>query len=379
MLRLKAAFWAVLALAAFAGSASAVEWTTGNPKIQSIEAIAFSPDGILIVGDGKGSQVVAIQTDDKSPTTWTKTQGKDIKEEIGARLGTTGKGIEIKKLIAHPISKKAYLAVRKLDNKQDVLVAIAGDGTISEVALDNVKHHRYALPTDPKASTNASVTDVTVTDGRVLLAVGGPGNQFQSKIYSIDIIEADAAPAWISTDTYHVAHGKWETNAPIRTVIPYTENGKKYIVGAFTCTPIVKYSLDDLKAGARVRGQSMIELGNGNTPQDMFMYTKNGKSYILINNVRMGRFHESNPVGPSPYWTAKVDQSILGDTEKINEKALQRLGGGKGKASESAIEQAVVVPEFHGVTMMDKLDDDRALVIRTDDKGGYTMAVLRLP
>ncbi len=222
------------------------------------------------------------------------------------------------------------------------------------------------------------MTDIAVTDGRVLLAVGGPGKGFQSKIYSIDIIEADAAPAWISTDTYHVAHGRWETDAPIRTVIPYTENGKKYIVGAFTCTPIVKYSLDDLKAGARVRGQSMIELGNGNTPQDMFMYAKGGKNYILINNVRNAGFHKSNPVGPSPYWTAKVDQSILGDTEKINEKALRRVGG-KGKASESAIEQAVVVPEFHGVTMMDKLDDERALVIRTDDKGGYTMAVLQLP
>ena len=58
-------------------------------------------------------------------------------------------------------------------------LAVSGDGKISEVSLDNVKHHRYAIPTEAGASSNASVTDITVADGRVLLAVGGPGKQFQ--------------------------------------------------------------------------------------------------------------------------------------------------------------------------------------------------------
>jgi hypothetical protein len=374
MLRTHAALLAGLASLLLASSAPAAEVATGNPKVQSIESISFGPDGLLLIGDGTGAQVVAVHTGDVKPVPWGKLDGSDFKEQVGGRLGTNGKGIEIRKLAVNPASHRAYLAVRKLAGKQDLILTVDGQGKIQEYALDNVKYNRYQLPPDEKAP---KITDITFADGRILLAVQA-GQTFLSKIYSIDTRQDDAAPYWISTETFHVAHNKWETNAPIRTVIPYVENGKKYLVGAFTCTPIVKYSLEDLKAGDRVKGQSVIELGHGNTPQDMFVYEKNGKSYILMNNVRMGGMQKNNPVGPSPYWTAKVDHSILGESEKINDKAQWRINP-KGKASESITDRAVVVPEYHGVVMMDRLDADRALVIRTDDKGGFKLAVLPLP
>ena len=364
----------LLASGFIANGVSAAEVSSGNPKLLSIESISFGPDGLLLIGDGRGAQVVAVQTGDLAPITWGKLANSDIKEQVGGRLGTDAKGIEILKLAVNPASHRAYLAVRKLSGKQDLILTVDGQGKIEQFALDNVKYTRYKLPADEKAPI-VKITDITFADGRILLAVQAK-EQFASKIYSIDTRQNDAEPYWISTETFHVAHGRWETNAPIRTVIPYMENGKKYLVGAFTCTPIVKYSLDDLKAGARVKGESVIELGNGNTPQDMFVYEKDGKSYILMNNVRMAMMQKSNPVGPSPYWTAKVDHTILGESEKINQKALRRVGN---KASESKTDRAVVVPTFSGVVMMDRLDADRALAIRTDDKGGYTLAVLPLP
>jgi hypothetical protein len=373
MPRTRVILWAALACLLFVGTAAA-DVATGNPKVLSIESITFGPDGLLIIGDGRGAQVVAIQTGDQKPIPWGKLEVADIKEQLGGRLGTTGKGIEILKLAVNPASHRAYVAVRKLDGKQDVILTVDGQGKIQEFALDSVKYTRYKLPSDEKAPI-FKITDVTFADGRILLAVQAK-ETFASKIFSIDTRQDDATPLWISTETFHVAHGRWETNAPIRTVIPYTENGKKFLVGAFTCTPIVKYSLEDLQAGARVKGQSVIELGNGNTPQDMFVYENNGKSYILMNNYRMPQMQKNNPVGPSPYWTAKVDHSILGETENINEKALRRV---TKKASESKTDRALVVPEFHGVVMMDRLDAERALVIRTDDKGGFTLAVLALP
>src|SRR5262249_20268953 len=153
---------------------------------------------------------------------------------------------------------------------------------------------------------------------RVLVAAQA-SDTFGSKIISVPApLAAGAECGCFSTETYHVAHGRWETNAPIRTVIPYEHDGKKYLVGAFTCTPIVKYALDDLKPGARVKGVSVIELGSGNNPLDMFVYEKDGKSYILMNHQRFQ--HKQNPAGPSPYWTAKVDHTILRETDKVNEK-----------------------------------------------------------
>jgi hypothetical protein len=370
-------FLAGLACLLMAGAASAVELATGNPKVQSVESITFGPDGLLVIGDGKGSQVVAVHTGDLKPETWGKLDGKDINEQIGGMLGTNAKGVQIVKLAVNPASKKVYLAVKKISDKQTLILTVDGQGKIKEFSLDNVKYNRYKLPNDDNAKM--MINDLTFADGRIILAAKA-GQQFVAKIYTIDTRQDDATPYWISTETFHVAHNKWETNAPIQTVIPYVENGKKYLVGAFTCTPIVKYSLEDLgkNTGGKVKGESVIELGHGNTPQDMFVYEKSGKTYILMNNSRMDQMQKSNPVGPSKFWTAKVDFTILAEAQKVNKDALWRINP-KGKANEGKTERALVVPEYSGVVMMDRLDNDRAVVIRTDDKGGYTLNVLPLP
>jgi len=215
------------------------------------------------------------------------------------------------------------------------------------------------------------ITDIA-WGGKSVLVAAQAKETFGSKVLVVPApLRTDSKGTLFSTETYHVHHGKWETNAPIRTLMPYEEKGKNYLVGAFTCTPIVKYAIDDLQPGARVKGISVIELGNGNTPQDMFSYDKDGKSYILMNTFRMDRFQKSNPIGPSSYWTCKVDKSILTESVKINETAVRR--------EPKNDTMAVVVPEFHGVMLMDRLGTDRVLVIREGKDGAVNLAALPLP
>lgn len=346
---------------------------TGNPEIKSIEAISFAPGGVLLIGDSKGAQVVAIDTGDTQSKSWTKTERANINEELAGRLGTKAKNIQIMKMAVNPASQTAYIAVRNLNTKTDVLLTVDGDGKIAEFPLEKVKYVRVALPANEK-SPLTKITDITFAKDRILLAAQA-NETFASKIVSIPVpLDSAAKAVLFSTETFHVGHNKWETKAPIRTILPYEEEGKQSVIGTFTCTPVVKYSLDELKPGATVKGISVIELGTGNTPQDMFTYKKNGKTYILQNNFRM--FHKNNPVGTSPYWTAKVDYNILKETEKINEKAVWRT---KKKASENLTDFAAPVPAYDGVMHMDKLNDQQALVIRTDGKDGLNLAVLMLP
>ncbi len=344
--------------------------TTGTPALKSIDAIGFGPQGLLIIGDGKGRQVVAIDTGDTKAQNWTRTEILNIKDTLAAKLGTTGQGIDLGKLAVNPASQTAYVAVRAKDANKDLILTIDGTGKVAECALENVKHIAVTLPIDTKVS---KITDVSWGGDRILVAAQA-SDTFGSKIFSIVGLSGNSTCVCFSTETFHVGHNKWETKAPIRTIIPYEENGKKFLVGTFTCTPIVKYPIEDLQPDAKVKGTSVIELGTGNTPQDMFIYEKMGKTYILMNNFRM--MHAKNPVGPSPYWTAKVDYDILKETEKINEKALWRV---KAKASESLTDRAIVAADYHGVTHMDRLDRERALVIQTDAKGGLSLKVLPLP
>src|SRR6516165_10839663 len=92
-----------LSLAAFAQA------DQGNPKLKSIEAIRFGPDGLLIIGGG--SEVVTVETGDTKETTWTKTDIADVNQLLGGKLGLTPKDIEITRISVNPASKKLYAAV----------------------------------------------------------------------------------------------------------------------------------------------------------------------------------------------------------------------------------------------------------------------------
>lgn len=343
---------------------------TGNPEVKSIEAIAFGPQGLLLIGDSAGRQIVAVDTKDTKPVTWTKTDIPNIDGALAGRIGTTAKGIEIVKIAVNPASSRAYFAVRKLDDKKGIILTLDGDGKVNEFALDSVTYAALPLPGTSKIQR---ITDVVWADDRILATVQA-SETFGSKIFSAPVpLTHKAAGSMFSTETFHVAHNKWETKAPIYTVIPYEEAGQKYLVGAFTCTPLVKYPLNDLKPDAKVKGQTLIEVGNGNNPRDMFTYKKNGKTYILISTFRM--FHQRQPVGPSPYWVVRIDHTILTEKDKVNEKAIWRTD----KQLKPITDRASVVETFHGVMLMDRLGEDRALVIRTDDKGNKSLAALALP
>ena len=53
---------------------------------------------------------------------------------------------------------------------------------------------------------------------------------------------------------WHASHGRFETESPVRTFVPYTISGQQYILAAYTCTPLVKIPVSDLKPGAKVQG-----------------------------------------------------------------------------------------------------------------------------
>jgi len=343
--------------------------TTGKPPVKSIQSIRFAEHGVLLVGDGAGSQIFAIDTGDKSERgRLGKTIGR-FAEKLAGRLGTTADGIEIIDLAVNPASGTAYFAVRKQDEKAYLILTVDGRGAIAEFPLDEVKYARAQL--DAGKVNISAVTDVAWADDRIVAA--GRGNEtFASKIFSIPgPVSHDSVGSVYSAETYHVSHGRWETKAPMSVLIPFRQHDRSYVVGAFSCTPVVKYPIDALEPGAKVKGLSVLELGSGNRPIDMFVYRKGDKPFVLANTFRF--HHQRKPFGPSPYWTVKFEQGVLNEDTKVNEKALRRL-----KKYEAATPKVEMVESYHGVMQMDQLDDEHALVLRqTDD--GIRLEPLALP
>jgi len=355
---------------ALSGSEVVKTTVKGDPGLKSIEVLGFAPDGILLVGDGKGAQIVALMTGDTKAVRAFDGKLDGIDAKLAGRLGGTAKEIEILDLAVNPASSRIYFAVRRQSDKSSVILTLDGSGKIEELGLKSIEHARIPLPQGETAAIS-KVTDVAFAGGRVL-AAGRANEEFASKIFvAKGPIVHNAEGAVYSAETYHVQHGKWETKAPMSVLMPYEENGKLFIVGAYSCTPVVKYPIDALQPGAKVKGLSMLELGSGNQPLDMFTYTKGGKTQVLMNTFRF--HHEKKPFGPSPYWSASFDHDLLGDPEKVNEKAVRRLAGDK-----PATERIRLVESLHGAVHLDRLNDAQALVLRKTAEG-FDLEAIALP
>lgn len=266
------------------------DFVTGNPDVQSMNAIAFGPEGILFVGDSKSAMVTAIDTKDnttaKAPK---KVSMKKVDQQIAALLGTTADQVTIQDMAVNPISKMIYFAVHH-SNGTPVLLKTDGE-TLQHVPLTEVSHSKIGLSNPISADKKdrrgnsmrvSAISDLNYFEGKVMVS-GLSNEEFASTFRSIPFpFKNEQMHA--SLEIYHAAHGKYETHAPIKAFLPVNMDGKANLVAAYTCTPLVVFPMNNLKPGEHTTGQTVAELGNWNVPLDIIQMEKEGKAYLLMAN-----------------------------------------------------------------------------------------------
>ncbi len=85
-------------------------------------------------------------------------------------------------------------------------------------------------------------------------------------------------------EIFHVDHGKYETQSPIRALTSF--DGGSSILATYTCTPVVQFSVDQLRGDGLVRGRTVAELGPMNQPFSIVSYDRDGAEYLLVSNTR---------------------------------------------------------------------------------------------
>jgi hypothetical protein len=272
--------------------------TIGNAPLKSAGPLAFGPDGILFVGDSVGGQVVAIDTGDRKPARAAKINVESINDKIAAMVGVAPGQVIINDMKVDPISKDVYLSASR-GRGPDAIPLIARvnhSGKITILPLNGVKYSSVELSDapngDPSARMNPrmfTITNMVYMNGNVLVT-GLSNEEWSSALRSIPFPfkKDDEASKGATLRIWHSSHGRYETQAPIRTFVPYTIGGKEYVLAAYTCTPLVKIPFSSLQPGAQVNGTTIADLGAGNQPLDMVPYEKGGHHYILIANTARG-------------------------------------------------------------------------------------------
>ena len=341
----------------------------GNPDLKSVGKITFGPGGLLVVADPAKATITVIDTHDLGPLKKLEKKIPKIDLAVAASLGVKPEQITIADMAVNSESGKVYLSVIRKTDGQPAILVIDAMGKVKNFDLSEVDYIQVALP-GGKNSKIRNITGVALASDR-LLAAAQSNEEFANKIYSIPLPLTHGTSADIySAETYHVAHRRWETKAPIQSFVPYSNKGKNYIVGAFACTPIAKFPLDELQSGSKVKGTSIVELGSGNRPLDMLTYESDGKEWLLTNTFR---FHwKKSMYGPSKWWGVRVNMDYL-DAEATNEEAVRR--NVKQKQGPDGIE---IVDQLSGAVHIDKLQKKEIVVLR-DNEGHLDLEIAELP
>jgi hypothetical protein len=289
-----AATLAITVVTVSKSATSGLNLPVGKVQLTSAGALAFGPDGILFVGDSIGARVVAIDTQDTKAASGAKINVEGIDTKIAALVGVTPDQIVINSVKVNPVSKNAYVSASR-GRGPDAAALIAKvdtTGKVSLLSLDNAPNQSVSLVDAPEATTGArsprmqTITDINYVDGNVMVA-GLSNEEWNSALRSIPFPFKNADKG-ATLQIWHSSHGRFETQSPIRTFVPYSISGKQYVLAAYTCTPLVKIPFSDLKPGAQVKGAEIADLGAGNQPIDMVPYKKGGHDYILIANSSFG-------------------------------------------------------------------------------------------
>jgi hypothetical protein len=333
-----------------AGAVAAVDMEKGTPDLKSATALAFGPDGVLFVGDSAATTVFAIDTADKKPGETKAVNVEKIDGQIAAKLGTTEKDVTVTDVKVNPASGNVYVAVKRGTGAgQPAIVRVGRDGSVEPMSLKDVMFAKAVLPGQDKGKAQ-SFTSLGYADGKVFVA-GLSSEDFASTLWAVPYPFKDVKPG-AGIQIYHGAHGALETKSPIRTFTPYKINKEENIMASYTCTPLVKIPVADLKPGAKVKGTTIAELGSGNQPLDMIAYTKDGKDYLLVNNTKRG--------------VMKIPTAEFATATPVTART-----GITGPKYET-------ITDLKDVTQLDKLDDARAVIlVRT--AAGLDLKTVALP
>jgi hypothetical protein len=359
---------ALLGLAAIASTSARAELKEGKPDLRSAGALAFGPDGLLFIGDAQGGALFAIDTGDRGPRPGEHAHVDiaNLGQQLADLLGTTPQTVIINDVAVNPASGRVYVSAARGrgPDAQPVLVRAGGDGKLQLVELDNVRFDRAPLPNLPDANAQAgrpgqpsprteAITDLAFVDGRVFVA-GLSNEEFASRLLAIPYPFGGDAQS-TSVEIFHGAHGRFETRSPVRTFVAYPIDGKPHLLAAYTCTPLVKFPVAELKPGSHVKGTTIAELGNRNRPLDLIAYTQDGKPFLLMANSSRG--------------VMKIPASGVGEADGIVQPVrTEKQGIGYD-----------TVADLKGVVHLDKLDDAHAVVLLQAEDGSLNLQTIDLP
>jgi hypothetical protein len=297
--------------------------STATSTLLSAGPVLFAPDvasdgaAVLFVADVARATIFAFDLPAEAPAPDSAEVHVDrLGAKVASLLGVEQQDAVIRGMTVHPASHAVYLSIARGRGPEagPVLVRAGTDGELSVVELDDLPVSSFELDDAPAADDErtdywldgnettsqpreihgvtlniaqvpvqrSTITDLAWVDGSLFVA-GLSNEEFSSRLRQVPY-PFDGSATATSVEIFHVDHGKYETQSPIRALTAF--DGGSSILATYTCTPVVQFSLDQLRGEGLVRGRTVAELGPMNQPFSLVSYDRDGEEFLLVSNTR---------------------------------------------------------------------------------------------
>jgi hypothetical protein len=329
---------------------------------------------VLFVADVARATVFAFELPEEASAAETAEVNVDqLGAKVAALLGVEREDAVIRGLTVHPTSHAVYLSIARGRGPEagPAIVRVGTDGELSIVDVDDLPATSFELDDAPAADDErmdhwldgseptsqsreiqgvtlniaqvpvqrSTITDLAWVDGTLFVA-GLSNEEFSSRLRQIEY-PFDGSATETSVEIFHVDHGKYETQSPIRALTSF--DGGSSILATYTCTPVVQFSLDQLRGEGLVRGRTVAELGPMNQPFSIVSYDRDGEEFLLVSNTR-------HPL-------LKIPAAAIAGQDALT-LALSDPDSSKGVPRENL--------DHPGVTWMANLDRGSVVVVQVD-------------
>jgi hypothetical protein len=329
---------AALALLAVPASSAQDTWL--------IVALRFDAKGTLYAADARGS-VHAIETSDKAAKA-NKVAIADLGDALAKAMNANAGDVFVNAMAVHPVSHAVYIAASRVRGAATTLFRVNDKGELEPLAAKSLKMKSVAMP------KGVQPLDVIVGPKGLIVSSFLQDKSFAARLHTIALPLADGGVGTADSELYHTSHEAWETQAPLMSMTAFEKDGKTWILGSTACTPVVRLDAADVADKKKVKSATIVELGMGNAPVTLVVYQKDKKDVLLVTSEED---------------TYRVDGAVLGEKEKLNEKAITRNKG--------EIEQVKVLAEWKRVSRVALLDGTSAVAVKRGEK--LSLETLDLP
>ncbi len=261
----------------------------------SATVLEFADPTTLFVADSVGAAIHAFTLPEVAAATESLPYTfEGFSRSLAVVLNVPEADIVFNDLAVNPATQAAFVSLSVAG--APMVVMATQDGTITPMDLDRLPATTSQLASAPEdgvtfwrdiPAASLTVTDLDFADGTLFVS-GLSTGEFASTLTQI-AYPFDGAAQTSSVEMYHAVHDQMETRAPIRAMEIVDLDGVQTVVAAYTCTPLVTVPTASLTDGAHVTGNTIAELGYGNTPLEVLSFSvydreQNATPFVMVIN-----------------------------------------------------------------------------------------------